>query len=332
MRFGLYLGVGDPQLPPEQQIDQWTDMMRLAGAAGYTDIAAPYHWVSYPVKFFHPLILMARLAAEPGTWRLATGTIQIALVNPVELAEQVATLDALSKGRFTLGVAIGYRAQLFEAAGVERSERVGRFEEALDLMKKLWTGEAVTHHGRYYHLTAGRMGFTPVQKPHPPIWIGAQSDAAAARAGRLGDGLLAPPQATLDDIRRYGEIFHAARRARGLTDRAPIGAYRNVCVAERRDEAYRLAESVLPTGWAYYKKVGLQEPNTPELVIPFEREVRERALVGDPVEVAERIAAYAEVGVTHIYTRLIQAGWSQQMPTDTLRVLCEQVLPRVPLG
>jgi hypothetical protein len=172
------------------------------------------------------------------------------------------------------------------------------------------------------------MGFTPVQKPHPPIWIGAQSDAAAARAGRLGDGLLAPPQATLDDIRRYGEIFHAARRARGLTDRAPIGAYRNVCVAERRDEAYRLAESVLPTGWAYYKKVGLQEPNTPELVIPFEREVRERALVGDPVEVAERIAAYAEVGVTHIYTRLIQAGWSQQMPTDTLRVLCELRTPR----
>ncbi|MBI4506259.1 MAG: LLM class flavin-dependent oxidoreductase [Chloroflexi bacterium] len=332
MRFGLYLGVGDPQLPVERQIEQWAEMMRLAGAAGFTDVAAPYHWVSYPVKFFSPLVLMARLAAEPGNWRLATGTVQLPLVNPVDLAEQVATVDALCGGRFTLGASIGYREQLFEAAGVRRSERAGRFEEAVELMKKLWTGDEVTHHGRYFHLTAGRMGFTPVQKPHPPIWVGAQSDGAAERAGRLGDGLLAPPQSTIDDIRRHGEVFHQARRARGLADRGPIGAYRNLCVAERRDEAYRLAESVLPGGWAYYKKVGLQEQRTVELVLPFEREVRERALVGDPAEVAERVQEYAEAGVTVIYIRLIQAGWSQQMPTDSLRVLCEQVLPRVPVG
>jgi len=332
MRFGLYLGVGDPSLPPERQIDQWSEMMRLGRAAGFTHVAAPYHWVSHPVKFYHPLLLLARLAAEPGDWQLATGTIQLPLVNPVELAEMVATVDALCGGRFTLGVAIGYRDQLFEAAGLTRKDRTGRFEEAIELMKKLWTGETVTHHGRYFHLTEGRMGFTPVQKPHPPIWIGAQSAGAAERAGRLGDGLLAPPQSTIPNIQEHAKVFYAARRARGLTDQAPIGAFRNVCIAERREDAYKLAESVLPGGFEYYKKVGLQEKTTVELVLPFEQEVRERAIVGDPDECVERILEYEAAGVTHIYVRLIQAGWSKQLPIDTIRLLGEKVLSRVPLG
>ena len=332
MRFGLYLGVGDPALPVDQQIGQWVELMRLGRSAGFTHVVAPFHWVSHPVKFFHPMLLMARLAAEPGDWQLATGTILLPLVNPVELAEMVATLDAICGGRFTLGVAIGYRNQLFEAAGIRRRERTGRFEEAIELMKKLWAGETVTHHGRYFHLTEGRMAFTPVQKPHPPIWIGAQSDGAAERAGRMGDGLLAPPQSTITNIRHHREIFSAARQARGLRDQAPVGAFRNVCVADRREEAYRLAESVLPGGFEYYKKLGLQEPTSVELILPFEREVRERAIVGDPDECVDRILEYEAAGVTHIYVRLIQAGWATQLPMESIDVLGEQVLPRVPLG
>jgi len=332
MRFGLYLGVGDPALPVERQVHQWVEMMRLGRAAGFTHVVAPYHWVSHPVKFFHPMLVMARLAAEPGDWNLATGTIQLPLVNPVELAEMVATLDAICGGRFTLGVAIGYRDQLFEAAGIARRERAGRFEEALALMKRLWTGETVTHHGRHYHLTEGRMAFTPVQKPHPPIWIGAQSDGAAERAGRLGDGLLAPPQSTIANIRRHAEIFSGAREARGLRDEAPIAVFRNVCVADRREDAYRLAESVLPGGFEYYKKLGLQERTTVELILPFEREVRERAIVGDADECVDRILEYGAAGVTHLYVRLIQAGWSKQLPIESIGLLGEKVLPRVPLG
>jgi len=103
-------------------------------------------------------------------------------------------------------------------------------------------------------------------------------------------------------------------------------------MAEYNEDAYKLAESVLPGGFEYYKKVGLQEKTTVELVLPFEQEVRERAIVGDPDECVERILEYEAAGVTHIYVRLIQAGWSKQLPIDTIRLLGEKVLSRVPLG
>jgi alkanesulfonate monooxygenase SsuD/methylene tetrahydromethanopterin reductase-like flavin-dependent oxidoreductase (luciferase family) len=111
------------------------------------------------------------------------------LLNPVEMAENIATLDHITHGRLDLGVALGYREEELQAVGLRRQDRVPKFEEALQVMKRLWAGEEVTFTGQYIALDRARLGFGPAQQPHPPIEFGAQSRGAVQRAARLADGI-----------------------------------------------------------------------------------------------------------------------------------------------
>ncbi|MBI3966898.1 MAG: LLM class flavin-dependent oxidoreductase, partial [Chloroflexi bacterium] len=168
LEFGIYVGVGSPQAPLHEQAALWSEHMKVARENGFTAVAAPHHWLAHPAAFFQPMQVLSRLAAEPGNMTLVTSVVQLPLYNPVDMAEQVATLDQLSGGRFVFGVSIGYRQQLFEAAGADKRDRVGRFEESLEIMRQLWTGEETTYHGQHFRVTKGKISFTPYQKPHPP--------------------------------------------------------------------------------------------------------------------------------------------------------------------
>src|SRR5947209_11201153 len=106
--------------------------------------------------------------------QIKSSMILLPLLNPVDVAENVATLDHITHGRLVLGIAIGYRERELEAVGLTRKDRTAKLEESLLLMKRLWAGEEVTFSGTYTKLTKGRMGFAPYQKPHPPIEMGAQ--------------------------------------------------------------------------------------------------------------------------------------------------------------
>lgn len=99
--------------------------------------------------------------------RVGATVLLLPLLNPVEVAEQVATLDVITEGRFIFGVGLGYRDVENEAFGVAPKERVGRLVEDLEVIRRLWSGEEVTHHGRFFHLTRARMMLRPVQRPHP---------------------------------------------------------------------------------------------------------------------------------------------------------------------
>ena len=100
--------------------------------------------------------MLARLAAETGDMNLATSVLLLPLLNPVDVAEQVATLDHISEGRFILGLGLGYRPEECEAFGTQMSERDRRCSEALELMMRLWTEDEVTHHGRFFHVSGAK--------------------------------------------------------------------------------------------------------------------------------------------------------------------------------
>ena len=108
----------------------------------------------------------------------------------VELAEEMATLDWLTDGRMMLGVGLGYIDREYDSMQAPKSVRVGRFTEAIAVMRKLWTGERVSHDGRHFPLDDVQVGITPKQPGGPPILIGAGVDAAVRRAARIGDGWL----------------------------------------------------------------------------------------------------------------------------------------------
>src|SRR5262245_37539553 len=173
--------------------------------------------------------------------RLKTSVVLLPIVNAVETAENVATLDHICHGRLDVGVAIGYREKELEAAGLTRKDRVPKLEESLALMKQLWSGETVTFRGAYTRVAEGRMGFAPYQKPHPPLEMGAQSQGATRRAARLTDGVFFGPQVSWRDIRTLVGVFSHARAEAGAASPGSVGASRSLILGTSKESAAAVA-------------------------------------------------------------------------------------------
>src|SRR5690606_8383486 len=129
---------------------------------------------------------IAAMAAVTTRLRFATMVYILPLRHPLEVAKQVGTAALLSGGRVALGAGAGWIREEFDALGVDFASRGRRFDEAIEVLRKAWTGAMVEHHGRVFEL--GRFQMTPAPPGPVPIWIGGNSDAALRRAGRLGDG------------------------------------------------------------------------------------------------------------------------------------------------
>ena len=147
---------------------------------------------------------------------LGTDIVVAAFHHPVRLAEDVAMLDVMSGGRFTLGIAIGYKPDEFALYGVDLEKRGARFEEQLAIIKGLWTQERVSFKGTYYTVE-GRLEPKPVTKPHPPVWIGGWGDITLRRAATLADNWIPGPTADLKRLLAGKKRFLDNRRAAGLT-------------------------------------------------------------------------------------------------------------------
>src|SRR5262247_4827430 len=251
-------------------IDEAIEVVGAASRMGYGWVSIGQHWISHPTVWPQPFPILARLAPETGSMRLKTSVLLLPLMNAVETAENVATLDHITHGRLDVGVAIGYREKELEVAGLARKDRVTKLEESLVLMKRLWAGEEVTFAGDYTRVTAGRMGFTPYQKPHPPLEMGAQSEAATRRAARITDGVFFGPQVAWWDIARLTRVFREARAASGAASPGFVGASRSLIVAADKAAALAAAREYLEKTFAMYRAWEMQESTMVSLQLGFD--------------------------------------------------------------
>ena len=141
-------------------------MTHAARDAGYTGVVAGQHFLTAPQAYLQPLPLLSRLAPESGNMRLVAGVLVLPLLDPVALAEEVATVDTLCGGRLVVGAGTGYRRVEFDAFGVGMADRRKKQLRALDEMVTWWAGARVRD-------TDARLGLRPVSSPHPPIWLAA---------------------------------------------------------------------------------------------------------------------------------------------------------------
>ena len=135
-----------------------------------------------------PFITLSFLAAHTSTVRLGTAMVLLPQRNPVYTAKEVSTLDWLSDGRVDLGVGVGWLEEEFNAVNVSWPQRGKRTDEYLEVLETLWCDERSAYEGEFYSLNECAMFPKPIQKPHPPIHIGGESDAALARVARVGQG------------------------------------------------------------------------------------------------------------------------------------------------
>lgn len=236
-------GVAGPRLGEDRPFRDWIRdaerAIRILERSGIRFIAVTH---AYHNAWTQPFPLMARLAAISGKLRLTTEILQLPLLNPVDAAFNITMVDHMTDGRLDVGLGIGFHPTELEAAGVTRRDRVGRFEEGVAVMKKVWAGAAVHHEGVHFRVSGLQPILRPVQRPHPPLMGSAQSHGAAVRAGRLLDGIVVGPQVAFRDMARLVQICREERDKQGRDGPGILGAWRTIIAG--RDRATAVKEGI----------------------------------------------------------------------------------------
>ena len=335
MKLGLFINsqyVAGESMP--DKIRESVEQVKAAREAGFDLICAGQHYLAAPYQMSTTLPLLARLAAEAGDMEVAATVILVPLHNPVEIAESVATLDAICGGRFIFGIGLGYRDEEYTAFGVEPGQRVGRMREALEVMKLLWTEEEVEFHGRYYHVPPVRPATRPVQRPHPPIWVAANGDAAIRRAARWGYPWLVNPHATVSMVAGQLEMYREALTRAGQTV-SSLPMMRELYVAQDRETAYIESQPYLESKYAAYASWGQDKalPGEESFTMPYQDLARDRFLLGSADDVVREIKRYeSELGVDYMIFRMQWPGMPHRQLLREIEIMGRDVIPRVKGG
>ena len=149
--YGLLLtSVHDRSVPARQQIDEHHELISLAVELGFDLVVAGQHFAAPALRYLQPIPYLTSIAIQFPTVHVATGIILLPLHHPLHVAEEVATMDAVTDGRVIMGLGIGYLQDEFDAFGIDRSTRTERFEESIEIIRALWSGEPLTHRGSFF--------------------------------------------------------------------------------------------------------------------------------------------------------------------------------------
>ena len=334
LTFGLFVRgqyhAGDDM---RKRFEEVKAQVRLADQLGFSDLLTGMHYAAAPLQQYQLIPLLARLLAETERMRIITGIILLSLHKPLDIAEQLATLDVMSGGRLVFGAGLGYRDVEFKAFGTTAHDRVQRLEENLEAIKRLWTENNVSMKGSHFELDRATVSLKPIQRPHPPIWLGANADVAVRRAARLADTWFINPHQRMDTIERQLSLYKQALAELGkpMPDELPL--MREIFVARTRAEAVRLARPYLEEKYKVYQQWGQQKAmpkGDDDLSLDFDELTRDRFLLGSSDEVAEQIVGYNQrLGVNRMILSVHWVGMPHSQVVDTLNLFATEVMPKV---
>jgi len=315
------------------RFDECMEQARLAEKLGFASLLKGSHYAGAPLQEFQQLPFLSRVMAECPSLRLVTGIVLLPLHKPLDIAEQLATIDIMSKGKLTFGAGVGYREVEFQGFGTTQSDRVARFEENLVAIKRLWTEDNVTMQGSHFNLNNVTLSSKPLQKPMPPIWIGANADGAVRRAARQSDAWFINPHQRMETIERQLDIYKRELDAAGKPFPDELPLMREVFVAPTRKEAEELARPYLEAKYKVYHEWG-QDKAMPKgddnLNLDFDDLARDRFLFGSPDEVTEQIVKFNKtLGANHFVLGIHWVSMPNNLVLDMMNIMAEQVFPQV---
>lgn len=264
------------------------ELARELEALGFDGLWVGGH-VLWHAPMLDPLVQLAAYAAVTSRIRLGTSVVLLPLHHPVLMAKAVTSVDVVSGGRVVLGVGVGGENPAeFEAMGISVAERGGRADEAIPLLRALWSGQPVSHNGRFFAVPEAEMTPKPVQPNGPPVWIAGRSPAALARTARCGDGWIG----IFCSPARYGAAVREVVRQCAETARDPAGLtfahYLWVRTGRTRERATDAARAYLERSYA--------RPFTAEQVPRF-------CAAGTADDVREQVAQYAAAGCQYLIAK-----------------------------
>jgi alkanesulfonate monooxygenase SsuD/methylene tetrahydromethanopterin reductase-like flavin-dependent oxidoreductase (luciferase family) len=336
MKLTLFIGAEHrPTDSIAQRLGEHVEQVRLARAIGFDGVVIGNHLSYGPTAWLPPFETLMRLSAEADGMSIGTCMLVLPLYHPLHVAEQVALLDAASGGRAILGASAGWQKDEFAIMGLDMSRRIGRYTEALDLIKRLWTEQDVTFHGKHFSATKLTLALKPTRKPRPPLWLGGSVEAAVKRAAAiaettLGDTWVASSHLKTEVIVQQASAFKAALVELGKPVPDDFPVLRNIVVAKDRSTAIReagpaIAESYNIFGdWGLFTDVVGDAKSHPE----FDELINGRFIIGSPEEVAQEITRLAATtGCNRLVCRSQWVGMEHAHVMRTIELLGGKVVP-----
>ena len=328
MRFGIQLGTYLPgDWTPAETFRHVELLAEAAHRHGFDGLFSGHRYLAgKQTALLQPFVLLGHLSGLCKGMFLGTSIYLLPLHNPVESAEQAATLDILCEGKFLFGIGLGYQDFEFKAFGVEKRQRRKRALESVQVMRRLWDEDDVTHHGEFFSLEGATINPKPHRRPGPPILVGADTIEAVRGAPELGDHWLPSRRHSKTFLREALPVYKAALAARGRAFQG-LPMYRDLVVAET---AALAQERVRPAYQAMYQAFSRMGHPGEHYNLDFEELKRERLLLGSPEEVAEQVLDYhREFGVEFMWFAVQWPGMATQAALETIRLFGDEVIPRV---
>src|SRR5471030_2940848 len=329
MRFGLFCSpkADSGNLGPEtgQGFRDYLDFNIEAEALGFHSSFSVEHHFSGWNQASATLMLLMALAMRTKRLRIGTAVMVLPWHNPVLLAEQAATLDLMSGGRFDFGIGKGYRHSEFKGFAMVPEEAEARFEEAIEIITRSWTTRTrFSHQGKFWKFNDIVVEPPPAQNPHPPFWVAAGNPHSIAKAAARGFNLILDQYASPQTLAKRIAIFKAARAEKGVAfNPMQVTVARQLYVA--KDKADKEAALVKQ---AEYTKRTINVSRAPDAkteshVLAYADRAgatEENALFGTPDEIATMLEALHNGGVGYILLT-ISGG------KDQLRRFAREIMP-----
>lgn len=336
MKFTLFINPEhEASAPLAQRLAEHGEQIRLARQGGFDGVVMGHHLCTTPAVWLPPMPTLARLAADAEGLALGTCMLVLPLFHPLHVAQEAALVDVLTGGRLVLGVAPGWQQREYAAVGLSYEKRIGRFVEAVELLRQLWTGEEVRFAGQHFRVEGLRLAIRPVQRPRPRMWFGGSTPPAIERAARLadtslGDSWVCSAHLTTEVVVRQAALFAATLAALGKPRPAEFPVLRNIVVAPDRATALREAGPFLEASYRVFGQQGLftRIVGAGKEQLELEELLAGRVVIGAPEECAAELAALARAtGANRLICRVQWMGMEQRLVLRTIALLGERVLP-----
>ena len=317
MRIGMFTAMQwTPEENPAEVLVALREQVRAARESGFSSLIIGQHLLIGPMGMFQTNPLLGHLVNEAEGMQIGPGVLLLSMMNPVLAAEEAATIDWLSNGNYVLCAGLGYRPEEFQAMGVEMRQRVGRMTEGLDVIKRLWAEDDVTHHGTFFHLDNANAAVKPMQKPRPPIWLGGDVEPAVRRAARIADAWCIAPTLSTKSMLTYLEIFREERKATGQSEDVNCPLIRECFVGRDADHAREVSRGPLLFKYRAYASWGQGETTQGDFDAAYDEFAQGRFLIGDEAQVKDELLHYAEIARTDQI--LLRVQWPGLAHEETL--------------
>ncbi len=329
LRFGLWYSFRNPARWAVDYSDLYADHLRQAAWAetiGYDDVWLTEHHFCADGHAPSILPLAAAVAATTTRLRIGTGVLLLPLHHAVRVAEDGAAIDILSRGRFELGVGIGYRPQEFAGLGTSPADRAAATNEGLTIIKRLWEGETVDFDGRHYQIKGAHLQPPVVQRPRPPLWVGGFAPAAAKRAARLADGYIGTGE-MVEQSRLFREEW--ARLGRPGHGRLAGGHFWLIVSRQPEQTFTAVAPHVLYQIEVYNEWLN----DAGQALFPTVTQLQDLRTLGilncvTPAQAVDLIGEYVErTGIERYYTWTIPPGYPVARMDEHLALFASDVMP-----